>query len=199
MNDLVIAFSALEDMAIALGIAEKSVASVVRKFHAAWRNLVVLGFTSSGSILADARRIVKDAVGDAYVEGLKEGGVAFEDMDSDDDLMIIELTDQQTQYVTDFVKAVRAARGDKAAQRAILDRVELWTASIEAAGMQGLASAKKNEMVTWHYGDTEHCNTCQHLDGQRHRRSWFSQRNYFPRKPGAAMDCGGYKCQCVLE
>ena len=110
----------------------------------------MLGFTSSGSILADARRIVKDAVGDAYVEGLKEGGVAFEDMDSDDDLMIIELTDQQTQYVTDFVKAVRAARGDKAAQRAILDRVELWTASIEAAGMQGLASAKKKEMGTWH-------------------------------------------------
>src|SRR4030066_1384834 len=150
MNDLVVAFSALEDMAIALGIAEKSVASVVRKFHAAWRNLVVLGFTSSGSILADARRIVKDAVGDAYVEGLKEGGVAFEDMDSDDDLMIIELTDQQTQYVTDFVKAVRAARGDKAAQRAILDRVELWTARIEAAGMQGLGRAKKKVKGTWH-------------------------------------------------
>lgn len=162
--------------------------------------MAVLGFTTSGSILADARRLVKDAVADAYIEGLKEGGIPADEMTDDDALMIVELSTTQLEYVTDFVKAIRAARDDKAAQRDILDnRINLWTQSIEAAGAQGLASAKSNEMVQWKYGETEHCETCERLNGQKHRRKWFADRNYFPQKPGAAMECGGYNCQCELN
>lgn len=144
---------------------------------------------------------MKDAIADAYIEGLKEGGIPADEMTDDDAMMIVELADGQAQYITDFVRAIRAAKNDKAAQRDILDnRVNLWTASIEAAGMQGLASAKANEMVTWHLGTTEeHCKTCNQLNGQRHRRRWFADKNYFPRTPGAALECGGFNCMCTLE
>lgn len=164
------------------------------------RNLATLGFISDSSILADVRRTVKDAVADAYIEGLAEGGIPADEMSDDDALMIVELSYQQLDYVTDFVRAIRDAKDDKALQRDILDnRIDLWIRSIEAAGAQGLASAKSNEMVTWHYGDTEHCETCLRLNGQRHRRKWFASRNYFPRTPGAALECGGYRCMCSLE
>jgi hypothetical protein len=41
-------------------------------------------------------------------------------------------------------------------------------------------------------------NTCQKLNGQRHRASWYIERNYIPGKPGASMDCGGFRCRCFL-
>lgn len=203
MPDLVRAALALERMGIALQfiLAEKSVASVARKFHASLRNLVTLGFVSDSSILADVRRLVKQSVEDAYIEGLKEGGVSADEISADDGMMIIELNQQQQDYVTDFVRAVRAAKGDRAAQRDLLDnRIDLWTRSVEAAGAAGLASAKANEMVTWKLGSTEeHCKTCNRLNGQRHRRQWFASRNYFPRTPGADLECGGFNCRCTLD
>lgn len=44
----------------------------------------------------------------------------------------------------------------------------------------------------------QHCETCASLNGTRHRMSWFVERDYIPQKPGAAMDCGGWRCQCTL-
>lgn len=182
-------------------VTEKSIASVARRFGVDLRGIITVGMTGSSSILAAVRHLVKSAVADSYAEGLKQGGVSFDEMDSDDALMIIELGENQLAYVTDFVKAVREARDDKAAQHDILDnRVPLWVASIEAAGEYGLASAKRNEMVTWHLGSTrEHCKDCRRLNGQKHRRKWFAERNYFPQMPGAAMECGGYNCLCELR
>jgi hypothetical protein len=201
MPDLLTAFVALEDMAFIVGVTEKSIASVARKFHADLRNLATLGFVSSGSILADTRAAVRGAVEDAYIEGLIEGGIPADEMTDDDARAIADLVAEQAQYVTDFVRAIRDAKGDRAAQRDILDnRINLWTASIEAAGAAGLASAKANEMVTWRLGATEeHCATCNQLNGQSHRRKWFASRNYYPQKPGAALDCGGYNCLCTLD
>lgn len=184
-----------------LQIERASIASVARKFQSDLRGIVTVGFTSNNSILGDVRNLVKSSVGDAYVAGLAEGGVSFDEMDNEDAMMIVELSTEQLDFVTDFVRAVHDAKTDKAQQRDILDsRIPLWTASIEAVGAAGLASAKKNEMVTWKLGATEeHCKTCQSLNGQSHRRKWFASRNYFPQKPGAAMECGGYQCLCELQ
>lgn len=191
----------LVEMSDVLAITEKSIASVARKFQAQLRGLTIISMTGGGSILADVRQAVKDGIENAYIEGMIEGGLTPDDVTADDAQMIDELNLTQQDFVTDFVKAIRQAQGDKAAQRDILDnRIPLWTASIEAAGMQGLASAKKNEMVTWHLGATEeHCKTCNQLNGQSHRRSWFASRNYFPQTPGASLECGGFNCQCTLE
>lgn len=181
----------------------KSIASVVRKFHADLRNLVTLGFISNDSILSDVRRVVKDGIGDAYIEGLAEGGITADEMSDDDAMMIIELTEQQAPYITDFVRAVRDAKGDKAAQRDILDnRIALWTTAIEAAGTAGLNSAKANEMVIFDGDDGEEsCKTCQRLKGQRHRRNWFESKGLVPRDPRFRnnFECHGYNCRHFLR
>ena len=57
--------------------------------------------------------------------------------------------------------------------------------------------AQKNKIGIWRLGNTEkHCPSCAGLDGQSHRLSWYVANNYIPRKPGAAMKCGGYNCDC---
>jgi hypothetical protein len=165
------------------------------------RNLVTLGFVTDGSILGDMRRLVKDAVADAYIEGLAEGGIPADEMSDDDALMIVELSQAQLDHVTDFVRAIREAKDDKAAQRDILNsRVPMWAASIESAGAQGLASAKANAMGTWKLGKTEeHCETCQKLNGQRHRMKWFTSKGYIPRQPGSeTLACHGFNCDCQV-
>lgn len=148
------------------------------------------------------RALVKQAVEDAYFSGLQEGGVAPDEMDETDAQNIVQLNLTQQDYVKAFSDDVRTAAkvGTAEAKNAILRRIELWTASIAAAGQAGLNSAKANEVVTWHLGATEeHCTTCNKLDGQKHRRKWFVDKNYLPRTPGAAMDCGGWRCLCTLE
>lgn len=165
------------------------------------RGLATLGFVSDRSILADARRLVKNAVEDAYFEGLKEGGVSPDEMDVEDAQNIDQLNLVQQGYVTAFVRAIRDAKGDRAAQRDILDnRIDLWTASIAAAGQAGLNSAKRNEMVVFAGPDGEEsCIDCQRYKHEPHRRKWFVSRNLLPATPASALQCGGWRCAHYLE
>lgn len=165
-------------------------------------DVVNAAFENGGSITRDMRSLVKNAVENAYFEGLAEGGISPDEMDEEDAQNIVQLDLTQQSFIPAFSADVRkAARdGTTEAKNAIIGRIDLWTASIAAAGQAGLNSAKRNEMVTWHLGATEeHCSTCANLDGQAHRRKWFDSKNYIPRKPGAAMDCGGWRCLCTLE
>ena len=201
--DAQLAVSALIRMSEALQVL--LVENAPRKFHAELRNLAVLGFTSEGSILGAVRELVRTSVRDAYIEGLYQGGIPEAEMTPDDQSAIATLIQNQLSYVTDFVRDVRAARRDRAAQREILvTRINFWTASIEAAATAGLNSAKENEMVTWKLGGAEvHCkgpNSCTWLDGQKHRRKWFVSRGVgAPRTPGQGTPCKGFNCQCTLE
>ena len=205
--NLSLAADALKEMAQVLGLTERSIASVAKRFQADMRSLAVIGMTGTSSILADMRAIVKGAIGDAYVAGLKQGGVSFDEMGDDDATMMIELSDAQLAFVTDFVKAIRESRTDKALQREILDtRIPLWTASVEAAGAYGLASANGRMMGTWVLGKTEeHCEKtgdtmgCLQLNGQRHSLKWFTSHGYIPRQPGNKfITCGGWACDCSI-
>ena len=198
MPNLTLAASALTDMAQLLDLTAKSVASVARRFRADMRSLAVIGFTGTSSILGDMRGIVKNAVADAYTEGLKEGGISFDEMSDDDATMIIELGDAQLAFVNDFVKAIREARSDKAAQRDILDnRIPMWTTAIEMAGVAGTNSAKANEMVVFGGEDGEEsCATCRRMKGKRHRRKWWEQNELVPQDPRfrESFECGGWRC-----
>lgn len=63
----------------------------------------------------------------------------------------------------------------------------------------GIMWGRKYQMLTWFFGDAEHCDTCNELNGQRHQARWYISRNYFPGRPGSDMVCGGYRCKCHLE
>ena len=197
MPNLALAADALADMARIINATDKSIASVSRKFRATLRSLAVSSMTSGTSIMADTRRLVRKGIEDAYIECMIANGLTAADITAADAQMIQELDLTQQDFVADFVKAITESRKDQALQRDILDnRIDLWAASMEAAGSQCLSGMK--EMVVWRYGDTEHCETCLKLNGKRHSRKWFSDRNYFPRTPGAAMECGGFNCMCEL-
>lgn len=78
------------------------------------------------------------------------------------------------------------------------EKADSYTQTLNSVYNAAKMYAKKNQMLTWRYGDTEHCETCNSLNGKKHKASWYLSRDYIPGKPGAAMDCGGYRCQCSL-
>ena len=102
-------------------------------------------------------------------------------------------------YLDDLFASLRDLRGTVDADAEAQLRADGYAATLDAVYAEGILRGKKNQMLTWHYGDTDHCDTCAKLDEQRHSAKWYVQRDYIPRKPGAAMDCGGYRCQCYLE
>ena len=78
-------------------------------------------------------------------------------------------------------------------------RSEGYTRSLDAVYSQAKLYGAGNQMLEWRLGETEeHCATCSKLDGQRHRASWYIAHDYIPGMPGAGMDCGGWRCLCVL-
>lgn len=82
----------------------------------------------------------------------------------------------------------------------ITARADGYTNSVSAIYNAAVLFAKKNQLLEWELGNTEkHCDSCLELNGTRHRASWYIGNNYIPRKPGAAMECGGYHCDCKLK
>ncbi len=79
-------------------------------------------------------------------------------------------------------------------------RADGYTSSVAGVYNVAVLFAKGNQMLTWNLGATEkHCDTCSKLsNGSAHRASWYIARNYYPRQPGASMECGGYNCDCYL-
>lgn len=179
--------------------------AVTRQFCARLRKLIRDFWRDSDldpnvDLNAELRALIEYHVSAAYFEGLKEGGVSAQDFDADMSAQADDLVAKQFEYVADFTHAIEDALRDKEKQTQVLARAELWCNSVAAAGMAGLNAARSAEIVIWQLGATEeHCATCAWLDGQRHRRRWFTERGYIPRQPGNdKLECGGWNCDCEL-
>lgn len=147
------------------------------------------------------KRATSDAFNDAFDLGWVDGG---QDMPVDDDAngWIGARMTEEFGHIDMLFQAAKELKKDEdfepfawASQRA--DGYAATLASIYNAGRMW---AQKNKMLKWHLGKTEkHCDTCAKLDRDKpHRASWYIARDYIPRKPGAAMDCHGYHCDCSL-
>ncbi len=138
----------------------------------------------------------------AAMAGWSDGGGAPSDFPQ------LELDNIQTVQLfnmPDFMIAIREARDElrkgNDVMNTLMARLGLWVRSVRATYTRFLSLARgksKAAMVTWKVGPTDHCVTCQQLNGQRHRLEWFTSRNFIPQQPGASMVCGGWRCLCRL-
>ena len=131
------------------------------------------------------KRLIRSAAPDAYAEGLREGGIIPPEFDEEDTQAVKDWISSQLPFVNGFAGDVVAAAGDADAKRAILARIDMWVAALEALAAIALANARKNAMGTWKLGPTEHCKTCAWLSEQRHRLKWFLRYGYIPREVGS--------------
>lgn len=160
-----------------------------------------IGYASSAGSVTKWRnaagRAVLEGISDMFYRGYEDAGA--DETEADDERWLTAKQAEQRDYlpgVFDWLKEQRDA--ETITEDAVRARVEQWAQMLDAVYSEGILRGKKNQLLEWRYGDTDHCETCQKLNGQKHTAKWYLARDYIPGKPGAGMDCGGYRCQCVL-
>jgi hypothetical protein len=164
----------------------------------------VFGYLSGGGYVTTFKAQMTTAISKAYIEAAE---VAYQDgggelpLDPDTAAWARGQLDAQLGFVDDLFEGLRdlRKRGDFDAGAVAQARAEGYASALDGFANEAMMRGSKNIMLTWHLGATEkHCKTCASLDGKRHKISWFVDRNYIPRKPGADLECGGYRCDCTL-
>lgn len=160
-----------------------------------------MGYASGGAVTKwrnMAGRAVLEQHANAFYRGYDEAGA--EETDPEDDRWLTQQQNKQIEFLAGVFEWIKEQRdAETITEDAIRERVEAWAQTLDATFGEGKLRGNKNQSLTWNLGETEdHCETCARLDGKRHRAQWYLDRDYLPGKPGAAMNCGGYRCGCYL-
>lgn len=80
------------------------------------------------------------------------------------------------------------------------NRLSMWiTRYTDVYNQAILASAEEKTKMMWIYGDTDHCKTCEALNGLvAYAREWDEAGLHPQSPPNERLECGGWKCQCEL-
>jgi hypothetical protein len=107
----------------------------------------------------------------------------------------------QFTFVDGFAREIRDAGLSGGNINALLNRVPMWAARYDQAYNDALLLIAQTNggKLKWVYGEAEHCDTCQNLNGIVAYASEWGTLNVKPQSaPNAALDCGGWKCKCSL-
>lgn len=184
----------------AWGEAErKDIGDIMRQFDRAATGAVD-AFMERRITRARGERAFDEAItqgwGQAATQGYTDGGGDANDLEDEDFAEIEGAIADQIEYAAAFwdeLPDIREAGEDP------FGRVDLYVQSLRAWYADWKLRGAANKPLTWRYGDTDHCETCEWLNDQRHRAKWYREHGYIPRQPGSeTLACGGYRCQCTL-
>lgn len=145
-------------------------------------------------------RAIETAIEQAWTEGAAECGIQADELTVEELTVRDEFIFGQVEFVGGFIDDIIAKSKAEGGQLTpLLQRGEMWVNQYDSARQQSEALACANEKRIWRLGRTEHCSTCQALNGQVRRLS-FWQNNVMPRNaPNEKLQCRGFRCQCALE
>jgi len=140
----------------------------------------------------------------------KELTLAWSEGSSECDVSSDELTDEETEALTDFIKnqftfidgfadAIKEAdNSDSKTIFPLFERAKLWQDRYPEAKANGHAMACKDEKQEFVLGPTEsHCRTCKGLNGKVYRNSIWVKNNAVPPHNWNFACKGG--CECSLQ
>lgn len=184
------------------GYAEGGVPAITARYN----NEIIAALTAffeGGSVTAPRNRFnaaMVEAFNSAFDTGWIDGGGDFP-LDDKARTWLINRVGEESAHIVSLFEQARELRKDAEFDFFAwsTNRADAYSSSVLSVYNAAVMLVKGNGMLTWHLGDTEkHCGTCLSLNGGSHHASWYIDRDYIPRKPGAAMDCGGWNCDCSL-
>ena len=178
----------------------------ISKINAEYHDAIseaLIEYFEGGSITAPRnafKRAMIQAFGDAFDAGWIDGGG---ELPVDDDALawIEERLNQEAANIDALFQQAKDLRKDPDFFYFswITARADMYTQTAGSAYNAAKLLADERQMLVWHLGNTEEsCDTCIKLNGKKHRASWYIERDYIPRKPGANLTCQGYNCDCYL-
>ncbi len=107
----------------------------------------------------------------------------------------------QYDYVDGFFRDIINARIDGTSVSPLLARARLWANQWQAAYNEAirLMTLEGGGNLMWVYGEAEHCETCNSLNGIVASAKEWDELGVQPQNPPNNMiSCGGWNCQCSL-
>jgi hypothetical protein len=132
----------------------------------------------------------------AYLDGLRAGGVQEARLDNQAIKEIAVWRAAQTPFISKFIDDVYSEKDFN--QATIQQRANLWVnKSLNPLYYIALGNADKNALYMWVYDPRkEHCKDCLRLNGQIHKMKDYVKKGILPQSP--ALECKGYNCGCSL-
>ena len=107
----------------------------------------------------------------------------------------------QYDFVDQFYRDIVDARIDGTSISPLLARARLWANQWQAAYNEAirLMTLEGGGNLMWVYGEAEHCETCNSLNGiVASAKEWDSLGVQPQSPPNNMISCGGWNCQCSL-
>ena len=180
----------------------KSIQATMLNFTADFEDLLAgardddFGRRRFGLVLRD---LIRKYGREAYLDGMKDGGVDTERALEGDDLETYRaLLVKQSKFVTNLGAAIY--REGTVTDGTAANKPDMWfNKSILPFYDEGRASADKNGTYEFAGEDgAESCKDCQRLKGQRHRMKDWTRKGLRPRVDTSNFECGGWLCKHVL-
>lgn len=144
----------------------------------------------------------------AWNEGMRENGLdPNKDFDDNQARILDDIKVKETEHIEDLSAAiVEAAQKDSEAGtpggslQGLYARDALWVNRYEdVVNTAIVVTSQPDDLLEWVYGDTDHCVTCETLNGQVATVAEWDESGYYPQSPPNDMlECGGWRCQCRL-
>jgi hypothetical protein len=106
---------------------------------------------------------------------------------------------EQEGYISQYQADIRAASDAGQPIEPLLTRAELWANRYGQAEDDALLeiARQSRKALEWVYGDTDHCSTCEDLNGVvAYADDWKRSGLYPQNAPNPHLECGGWHCQC---
>ena len=145
--------------------------------------------------------LVLGQLSQAFEQAARDNGVLELNQDMFNRLM--DMVTSERLHIEDFYRAVVDARVDKTGIEPLLVRADLWARRWQDAYNEAtrMIEAERGGKLVWRLGATEqHCTTCAALNNLVAFASEWEQARLRPQSPpNGALECGGWRCDCVLE
>ena len=162
-------------------------------------------YLDSGQPITSFRNAVRRAVNDgftlAFYAGYADAGGSGE-IPEDAISWLSGRIESEIEFTDGLFADLKALRADKESREDdklswARARASGYTGTLTGVYAQGKTWGDENIEGEWVFGDTDHCDTCADLNGQKHPLKWYREEGYIPQEAGSVtLDCGGWKCQC---
>lgn len=108
----------------------------------------------------------------------------------------------QYEHVDKYYRDIIDASIDGLPVEPLVSRAKLWANQWQNSYNKaaGLIQQENGGNLIWEYGETEHCETCQSLNGiVASAKEWAAAGVRPQNPPNKMIDCGGWNCQCSLS
>lgn len=164
-----------------------------RRIDAIFKSAVQGKYSRSGFIGA-ITPIIRSAIQDSAIAGLRDGGLKNPELTEDEQLWIDNWIDQQDVFIQNVATAIY--EDEKVTEKEAEGKATLWwNKSIDPAYSQMVYEASKNGAFLRRLGATEqHCVDCVKIDGQVRRASFWHSIGIW--NASSKTQCGGWRCEC---